>query len=174
MENKYLTRKDLLSRPNWDLTRIQGFQHDQVKKSETGRGRPSYLYLQSRVEAFERGESIPSELQEAGKPVKCPIAETVKKVFNTPMGPIEGLPQSLVDAINKEKSKSIHSTVFNEGPKRVSVVPPGIVEAIKAHAPKHSPLVFPPTPKGERPRIKLVVVDAEGRESLVQTPRVEA
>ena len=172
MENNYLSRKDLLLRPNWDLTRVQAFAHDRVKKSDTGRGRPSYLYLQSRVEAFERGENTPSELESVAPKKVLIVGEltdghkTFLDVFDKAK-PGEGLP-----GIDAPKAPSMHASVFNEGPARVSVVkpivPPTITEAII----KHAPIVVPPTPKGTKPHITLITVDDEGKETIVPTPIV--
>jgi hypothetical protein len=173
MENKYLTRKEILARGAfWDLTRVQGFAHDKIKKSETGRGRPSYLYLESRVEAFERGESIASELEALPKKVLIVVGEltddhkTFLDAFDRAK-PGEGLP-----GIDSPKAPTPRASVFNEGPRTVSVVRPIVQPARANAAPKHSPLTFPPTPKGEKPTIKLVVVDSDGKETLVPTPIV--
>jgi hypothetical protein len=188
----YLTRKEILSRgPFWDPSKVASFPHDMVKKSDTGRGRPSYLYLQSRVEAFERGESIPSALVEAlpkpkstGNELESRLDRALAKA-DKPVGAFTPKHATFLDAFasatpgnglpgnDVPKVPSVHASVFNEGPKVVSQVRPIVPPAISQAITRHAPLVIQPTPKGEKPRIRLIVVDSEGRESLVQTPRVD-
>ena len=162
MEDKYLTRKDILARGAfWDLAKVQNFAHDLVRKSESGRGRPSYLYLLTRVEAFERGESVPSEFVGA---------------LPTPKGKAidleDRLDKALASADKASSAPSIHASVFNEGTRIVSRVPPAIITAIRENAPRHAPILVPPTPRGVKPHITLITVDDDGKESIVATPIV--
>lgn len=61
----YYNRADMLAK-GWTITDVQKFPHDKTKRSETGRGRPSYLYLETRVNDFKAtGKCQPSELEVA-------------------------------------------------------------------------------------------------------------
>lgn len=181
----YYTRKELLDR-KWELADIQAFPHDKIKKSETGRGRPSYLYLVSRVEQKEKGLTVDlSEIHLA--PIATPIVPSLPAIESLDTGKVSGpdpfnpfvfvhvgdskpIPCSVPQAIREPMSqsaplKALRNAVSGAIERGEAVAIEGITAPIRTpQNPNAVKLDLKKLGKGA----KVILVDAEGNETLYQ------